>query len=192
MLSAVLSAKDLVWVLSLSLFVAIGACSSRAPASLVPAPQQFPVTATIQDLMQGQIDPSADALWDAVAIIESPTGTEDRHPRTNAEWRAVRTHAITLIEATNLLSMPGRRIKDGDAPAGQGELPPAEIQRRIAVSHDSFVRFARLLQVAGRRALTAIDARDVQGLMDAGGLIDQACEACHLTYWYPDQKRPPT
>jgi hypothetical protein len=33
--------------------------------------------------------------------------------------------------------------------------------------------------------LDAIDAKDPQRLFDVGGEIDEACEACHLVYWYP-------
>ena len=145
--------------------------------------------------MNGLIDPSADALWDSVAFIATRSGTEDRRPRTDEEWKALRTRAVTLIEAANLLSMPGRRVAadlpDGP-PAGAGELSHDEIQQRIGASHDGFVQFARGLQDAGLKALTAIDARDARGLMDAGGAIDEACEACHITYWYPNQQRAGT
>lgn len=140
--------------------------------------------------MTGQIDPAADALWDSVAYIASATGTEDRQPRTAAEWRALRAQAVNLIEAANLLSMPGRRIGNGTGSVAPGELPPAEIQRRIDGTHDNFVRFTHVLQDAAAGALAAIDARNAQGLMDAGGVIDAACEACHVVYWYPDQPRP--
>lgn len=140
--------------------------------------------------MDGQIDPEADALWDAVAFIASTSGTEDRRPRTDEEWRAVRLHAVSLIEATNLLSMPGRRVNDGGLPVGLGELSSAQMQQRIDSNHNNFVRFAQVLQAAGLRALAAIDAKDPQALMDAGGVIDEACEACHVTYWYPNQARP--
>ncbi|MBS0367158.1 MAG: hypothetical protein JSR67_15180 [Proteobacteria bacterium] len=174
---------------SLAAAIGIGACSSKMPPTATPAAQPFHPTATIQELMEEQVDPSADALWDSVAIIESQSGTEDRHPRTDAEWHAVRTRAVTLIEATNLLSIPGRRVRSGEAAGGPGELPPAEIQRRIDASPDTFVRFAGVLQEAARQALVAIDARNAQGLMDAGAVIDVACESCHLTYWYPDQRR---
>jgi len=151
---------------------------------------QYRLTATIQELMDGQIDPSADALWDSVAYIATEQGTEDRQPRTDEDWKAVRTNALTLIEAANLLSMPGRRVAATSAAAGLGELTPAEIQQRLSTSHGAFVQFAHGLQDAALQALKAIDARDPQALMDAGGAIDEACEACHVTYWYPDQKRP--
>ena len=161
--------------------------------------EPYRLTATIQDLMDGVVDPSADVLWDSVAYIATTEGVEDRQPRTDEEWKSVRNGAITLIEAANLLSMPGRRVADearvpGDAakPSSTptGELTHAEIQQRIDASHPAFVQFARSLQDAGLKALAAIDAKDATALMDAGGQIDEACEACHVTYWYPNQRRP--
>ena len=144
--------------------------------------------------MDGVIDPSADGLWDSVAYIATTKGVEDRQPRTDEEWKAVRYHAITLIEAANLLSMPGRHVAAAqlatDPPPALGELSQDEIQRRINSTHEAFTGFARNLQDAGLKALVAIDAKDAQGLMDAGGTIDEACEACHVTYWYPNQSRP--
>src|ERR1700761_110598 len=95
---------------------AIVGCSQKraaAPVAKSPPPQQsapeYRLTATIQDLMDGIIDPSADTLWDSVAYIATTKGIEDRQPRTAEQWKAVRTGAITLIEAANLLSMPGRQ-----------------------------------------------------------------------------------
>jgi cytochrome c556 len=165
--------------------LALAACTRSGGGATQPTQptQQYRLTATVQDLMNGIIDPSADVLWDSVAYIASEKGIEDRQPRTQAEWQAVRRSAIALIEAANLLSMPGRSV----APTpGQGGLTPAEIQQRIDSSHAAFAQFARNLQDAGLQALAAIDARNAEGLMDAGGRIDTACEACHVTYWYPN------
>jgi hypothetical protein len=184
----------------ISLSVTLSACSPRAapePAAgaaptAAPADPQFHLTATIHDLMEGEVDPAADALWDSVAYIATTAGVEDRRPRTDAEWHAVRLQAITLIEATNLLSMPGRRVGGEDEPVGLGELTKPEIQQRIDATHASFVQFAQILQGAALQALAAIDAKNAQGLMDAGGTLDEACETCHVTYWYPNQSRRPT
>ena len=170
--------------------------ASTRPAASSQAASPYRLTATVQDLMDGIVDPSADVLWDSVAYIATDKGIEDRQPRTEAEWKTVRNSAITLIEAANLLSMPGRAVvashiaPGADTPPGPGELSHAEMQRRIDSTHDSFTQFARNLQDAGLKALTAIDAKDAEGLMDAGGTIDSACEACHVTYWYPNQNRP--
>ena len=170
--------------------LALAACTPRSGGGTTQQtqpPQQYHLTASIQDLMNGIIDPSADVLWDSVAYIASEKGIEDRQPRTEAEWQTVRRSAITLIEAANLLSMPGRSVAPTQGPGG---LTPVEIQQRIDSSHAAFAQFARNLQDAGLQALAAIDARNAEGLMDAGGRIDTACEACHVTYWYPNERRP--
>jgi hypothetical protein len=185
-------------LLSAAALAASAGCSVKSPATAAPEPQapapQYQLTATVRDLMEGLIDPSADALWDSVAYIASSSGIEDRQPRTPEQWQAVRTSAVNLIEAANLLSMPGRIVAD-DPPAnppapGPGEISHAEIQKRIDATHEGFVQFAHGLQAAGLQALAAIDAKNAQGLMDSGGTIDEACEACHVTYWYPNQRRP--
>jgi len=33
-----------------------------------------------------------------------------------------------------------------------------------------------------------VKRRDVKELWDAGENLDQACENCHLEYWYPGEK----
>jgi cytochrome c556 len=163
-----------------------------AAAALLPlqlaraeAPQR---ALTIQDLMDTRIDPSADVLWDSVAFIASAKGEEDRRPRTPAEWGAVRRSALALIEAVDELATPGWRVAAVEKEPGPGELPAYAIQRRIDARPDAFARHARVLESAAQQALSAIDAKNADALMTAGGLIDEACEACHVVYWYPHQK----
>jgi cytochrome c556 len=168
------------------------ACAEAAAPAAAPAPTATSAdpsqpALTIQELMDARIDPSADVLWDSVAFIASAKGEEDRRPRTPAEWDTVRQSALALIASVNDLSMPGRRVASIDKEPGPGELRASEIQRRIDANPHAFVRHARVLESAAKKALTAIDAKDADALMSAGGLIDEACEACHLIYWYPHQ-----
>jgi hypothetical protein len=140
--------------------------------------------------MISMVDPSADTLWDSVATIISPTGTEERAPRTDEEWATVRRSAVQLVEATNLLLMRDRRVaKPGEQPEdSQVELAPEQIERVINEDRAAWERFARGLYDAALPAFRAIEAKNVQGLFDAGEKIDEACESCHQNYWYP----PPT
>jgi cytochrome c556 len=163
------------------------ACGEAAPT---PAANRIASTAaatTLQELMETRIDPAADTLWDSVAFIASQKGEEDRRPRTPAEWAAVRKAARSLIEAAAELQVPGRRVSTLRASPGPGELSAPDIQHRIDGNFAAFAQRARVLQSAAQKALDAIDAKDADELMDAGGSIDTACEACHIVYWYPHQ-----
>jgi cytochrome c556 len=83
--------------------------------------------------------------------------------------------------------MTGRHAAPPGTQPGAGELSPNEIDQRIASSRDAFVQFAQGLRLTATKALNAIDHKDSEALLQAGGDIDEACEACHVTYWYPDQ-----
>jgi cytochrome c556 len=181
-------------MLSAAVSLSVAGCLGRTASKPEASVPHYQLTATVQDLMEGLIDPSADTLWDSVAYIASGSGIEDRRPRTSEDWQAVRTGAVNLIEAAKLLSMPGRVVSN-DAPndppkPGPGELSHTEIQQRIDATQEGFAQLARGLQAAALEALKAIDAKNAQALMDSGTTIDNACEACHVTYWYPDQRRP--
>jgi hypothetical protein len=173
-----------VWLLSLSVAVfAVAACNrSRQPDETLRP------TATIKDIMDSLVDPSADFLWDSVATIVSAAGTEERAPKTDEEWTNVRRNAVRLIEATNLLVMEGRHVaKPGEKSENPDvELGPEQIQVLIDQDRPTWIKLAHGLHDATMPALKAIDARNTQGLLDAGEAIDTACENCHLKYWYPN------
>jgi cytochrome c556 len=144
--------------------------------------------ASLKELMDSTVDPAADGLWDAVAVTSTSAGIERHEPRTPEEWAAVRRHAITLIEAMNLVVMPGRRAAPVGAQPGLGELPPQQIEHLIEQQRPVFTAFATGLRETARQALAAIDRKDPDALLNAGGDIDAACEACHVTFWYPNQQ----
>ncbi len=171
-----------VWPIAL---LALAGCH-RQPAA---GPQ--PV-ASIRDVMLYEVDPAADAIWDSVGTTVTATGTEELRPRTPAQWQAVQRDALRLVEAPNLLVMPGRRVAHGDQALDDadapGNLTAAEIETRIAGDRARFATFAANLQRAAVHASAAAKVRDAARLSAAGAAIDAACEACHLTYWYPGQR----
>ena len=113
-------------------------------------------------------------------------------PRTDEEWAKVRHAAMTVVEATNLLIMPGREVaRPGEKSQNPGiELEPAEIAKLMRAHPDRWVQRARSLHEAALGALRAIDARNVDRMEEAGGQMDQACEHCHFDHWYPNDRRP--
>jgi hypothetical protein len=169
-----------------------------APAPAVPpppAPPPFQLVASIQELMDAIIDPSADALWDSVSITTTAKGTIFHQPHSDEEWQEARRHAVALIEGTNLLIMDGRKLVAPGSPVldqgTSGVLSAEEGEKLFAAQHPSFVQFARALRETGSQMLTAIDKKDPTGMMNAGAAMDGVCESCHLTFWYPNQVIPP-
>jgi hypothetical protein len=150
------------------------------------------VYSTIKDLMESIVDPSADALWGAVRTVVDKEGIHEFFPRTQEEWLDVRHAAVRIIEGCNLLMMPGREA----APAGTKseapgvELEPAQITTLISNDRKSFDAFAQALQALGLEALRASDAQDAVLLLDIGARMENVCESCHQTFWYPPQKAP--
>lgn len=172
------------------LIAGLGACSR----SVEPTPGPAPV-ASLQEIMQAVVDPAADTLWEAVSSETTAAGTVDHQPQTDAEWLALRHHALRLAEGATLLPMPGRVVAHvGRALEDShvlGILDAEQIQHRIDTSRPAFAAHAKALQLAAQDVLAAIDARDLRRYNLAGERVDHACEGCHLQYWYPDDKRPP-
>src|SRR5438552_14812320 len=95
--------KKTMWAIG-AMLVAAGC--QRGPAQPPGAVHpQYEITATVKDLMDLMVDPQADVVWDAVSTIVTPTGTQEKMPRTDEEWKQFRRGAITLTEATTLLRM---------------------------------------------------------------------------------------
>jgi hypothetical protein len=135
----------------------IAACSTdqspaqnagTAPRDCTPASDApFGPFASIKELMDSTVDPAADGLWDAVSTSITSKGTEEKQPRTDDEWKAVRRHAITLIEATNLLIMRDRHSAPAGTEPGRNELSPREIDQKLAKHPRSFKQFAIALRL---------------------------------------------
>jgi hypothetical protein len=159
--------------------ISAGGCSN-------PALPAFQPTATIREVMNSIVDPAADGLWDAVEIVATMAGTTKKAPSTDDEWNALRRHAIALAEASNLLLIPGRHVAQPGAQAGdpRADLHPEEIQVLMTQNPAAWARHASQLHDAALESLAAVDAKDVQQLLNAGDTLDKACESCHQTYWY--------
>jgi hypothetical protein len=181
------------------LLVAICACMSCAREPPVnaeaSASERYRPVASIQDLMKGQIEPAAVFIWEAVSTTTTLEGTEERRPQSIEEWQALRNEALTLIESANLLLIPNRKVivaggtlEDAHV---EGIFAPQEIEHAIDVDRRAYEAHVQQLRDSTMRVLIAIDARSADALIEAGGHLDEACESCHLKYWYPNTKVPP-
>jgi hypothetical protein len=166
------------------LLVGLTACEEAATPEFPYRP-----TATIQDIMDAQVDPAADEIWNSVASIVTASGIEEKQPRTDEEWEALKLKAFLVIEGGNLLAMPGRRVAPEGAPLDPAELAgekPEDIQKAMETNRSAWVQLAMGLHDAGLEVMKAIEAKNPQMLIDAGEKLDTACENCHMTFWYPN------
>ena len=177
--------------LAVAFSLALASCTQKESAPSAAAEPKIPYrpTASLQDLMMHVVDPSADVLWESVAVISSEKGTEERQPRTDEEWATVRARAIMLMEGANMLMIPGRSItepgKKLQDEGTEGNLTAAQIQSLKDADPVAFASRALALHDAAQAALKAIDEKNAAGLSEVGGVIDEACEQCHTKYWYP-------
>jgi hypothetical protein len=180
------------WVAGVLLFLA--GCNTQQPQPQASAQPQaeYRTTATVKDIMDALVDPGSDYIWDSVETVVSAKGTEEKFPRTDEEWKQVRNHALMLLEATNALQIPGRHVaKPGEkADDPKVELSPDQIEEAINKDRGAWIKYAHGLHDATMEAFKAIEAKDKEGLLNAGDGIDNACEKCHLQYWYPNERKP--
>ena len=187
-------------VLAASL-LAVTACESReakppdaasAPAAATVQPEYKP-TATIRELMDSVVDPSADVIWLSVRTEVTKKGAVDYRPRTDEDWAQVRRGAIALQESANLLMIPGRTVgHPSDKSAAPGvELDPREIDALIAKDRNAWNARAIVLHEVGGKVVDAINAKDVDQIFSLGAEIEGVCESCHRQYWYPGEVIPP-
>ena len=106
--------------------------------------------------MEAVVEPAAEAVFDA-AVWEN--GVQVAAPTSDADWQALRNHAISLAEAGNLLMMAPR-----------------------ARDQAGWMSWAQALVDAGVVAQKAADAKSVDAIFGAGGQIYLVCTGCHQQY----------
>jgi len=87
---------------------------------------------------------------DAVVAIVKAGG-----PQSDDDWKAVKKHASVLAESTQLMLM-GSRVKD-----------------------EAWTKGANEVIAAAKGAMTAADAKDMDGFKAASGGLGRGCRTCH-------------
>jgi cytochrome c553 len=129
------------------------------PHAVSPASSGLTPVLGLKQMMEWVIDPAADVIWDSVKSITTEAGTKDIAPQNAEQWDAVRNAAATLMEASNLLMVPGR-----------------------ARDERGWAAFARGLRTSAGGALKAAEAKNTEALFAAGGDIYVVCRGCHTEY----------
>jgi cytochrome c556 len=174
--------------------VGAGCSPSEPPAAATPAetpasvpavvatPADFDTSISIAEIMDAVIMRQTDVIWGAVTFDDPPSG-----PDTDEGWKAVRDATLTMAEAANSLMIPGRHSAPEGKVAGEGELSPAEIDALIERNRPAWNAFALAMYANAMDTVEAIDRRDASAMLDLGGTLDEVCQGCHQTFWYPSQ-----
>jgi hypothetical protein len=190
------SPRRMAWRAALALVsaVALTQCSSQTVDRSTVDEATFTPVLSIRELMTHIIDPTADLIFDAAVVDVSSSGTTTTTPVSDEDWLKVERGILTLTEASNLLKMSrpvapaGAEEEPADPGKPPAELPPAEIQGMIDRDRARWNQHADALRTVALASLALVKGRDPEALFKVGGDLDNACEACHLEYWYPGDK----
>jgi hypothetical protein len=170
-------------------------CSSPKPTEApLRAPELWgdlkPVV-SVKELMRDMLDPGADNIFDAVSVKVTEKGVVETEPKTDADWEKIRIGAVTLAEGVYLLKIPRPFAPPGDQNNSIGpdavELSPAQITAKVQADLVEWNARIEALRNVGLEILDIVKRKDVQELWDAGQNLDEACENCHRSYWYPGE-----
>jgi len=144
---------------------------------------------SVKELMRDMLDPASDYIFDAVKVVYTKAGRVETAPKTDEDWEKIRIGAVTLAEGVYLLKIPRPFTPPGDENNSTGpdatELSPAQIKTKL--ENDPVLWNAKIeaLRNVGLQVLEIVRNKNTDELWDAGDNLDQACESCHVQYWYP-------
>ena len=171
---------------------AVAGCSAKPEATQPPAAQapSFTPVLSVKELMENIVDPQADYVFDAVGSDVTAKGVVDIKPTTDDDWTKIQRGAYVLAESSNLLKMTRRMAPEGvgNVEPGGPELTPAQIEAKVKENPALWSSHADTLRAEALKVVEIVKARDTEKLLAAGSAIDQACEACHLDFWYPGDR----
>ncbi len=192
----VLTRRPLVICAGLFVFgVLTSTCSSSKPTQSPPRGPALwgdikPVV-SVKELMRYMIDPVADNIFDAVRTVVTKNGVVATVPKTDEDWEKIQIGAVSLAEGVYLLKIPRPFAPPGDENNSTGpdavELSPAAITAKLEADPVEWNARIEALRNVGLQVLDIVKRKDVKELWDAGQNLDEACENCHKSYWYPGE-----
>ena len=176
--------------------VLAASCSSPKPAGPAANPlgrTEMKAVVSVKELMRYTIDPISDNIFDAVTYESTKQGVVETVPRTDEDWEKVKIGAVTLAEAIYLLKLPRPWTPPGDVNKSTGpnppELSPAQIQAKVDADPVLWDAKIEALRNVALSVIEIADKRDAKELFEVGETLDKACEACHLEYRYPGDRK---
>jgi hypothetical protein len=122
----------------------------------------------LAQLMRGILFPNSNIIFDAQN--EDPAAAKEgdtKYGGVYGGWERVENASLALAESANLLGIPGRLCMNGK---------PAPIKNA------DWPGFVQGLRDAGQAAYKAAQSKNMDNIVDAAGVLTEACAACHDVY----------
>lgn len=137
---------------------ALAACSPQKEAAPKASAQpKFNTDLPMTEFMGHVVDPAAFMYWKGSGTEIDATGEHDLSPTTEEGWETLVSGASILMEAGNLLQLPGR----------------------VRAPEADWNRYAQQLTERAAIARAAAEKHDKKGVFDEGGRVYEVCVACH-------------
>jgi len=165
-------------VLMMLAFAGISAAQTPAPAKAkaksAPAAPASRNPATLAQLMKGILYPNSNIIFFAqsenpndVPQAKDPATAINPLASSYGKWEAVENSSLALVEAANLLTVPGRKCSNG--------LP-------VPVANADWPNLVQGLRNAGMVAYKAAQSKNQDKILDAADVMTTACSNCHDKY----------
>jgi hypothetical protein len=148
-------------------------------AAQAPKPQgggaQAPrVHTDLLHLMRGIIYPASNVIF-AAQSVDPATIKPENDPSTSpnpltstyGQWAAVENAGLALAESANLLTIPGRVCSNG---------------RPVPMQNADWQMWVQELRDAGMASYKAAQSKNQDAILDAAGVVSEACAHCHDKY----------
>ena len=141
------------------LAVALTACSPQKPApkTAEAAAAKFNTDLPMSEFMGHVLDPAAFMYWKASGTEVTTKGERDLSPTTDEGWEVPVSGATILMEAGNMLQLPGR----------------------VRAPEADWNRYAQMLTARAAIARAAAEKHDKKAVFEEGGKVYEVCVACH-------------
>jgi hypothetical protein len=142
--------------------------AARANAAKVGDDAPYYMALKLNEFMPHVMQYAGDGIWKRQGYIVDKDGEHSLFPKNEQEWEDAESAARTLVEVTNVLLIPGRRVPDPE--------------------WDKAVLAVRTVAL---RAAAAAEKKNADAWFIAGGDLDEACDECHKRF-DPTFQGPPT
>lgn len=166
-----------------------------ASGLLLAAASAPPAARSVHASMSQVVQPQTNAIWDVTNNAMTDAGEPDPAKIKPGDWAKLEAAGKALMEESLLLARaetitvadPGVKIMNEDV---EGGTPAALVQRHIDADRAGFSAQAQKLADIGDAVARGAQAKNAGQVFEAAEGLDQACETCHMQFWYPEPATP--